>query len=333
MLGIDLFCGGGGMTYGLECAGIRVVRGVDIEPAYRGTYTRNNPGAEYVIADIGEGAGSLVPESIRRRPGPLVMSASPPCQPFSALNRHAADPDLDPRAGMSRGILGAVRAAAPEYVIVENVPAYRNSRDWRELRLGLEDIGYAVSVRTEDMGLYGVPQRRVRFVGIATTAPWCFAPAAAPGYAMTVRDAIGGMADAPDHAPARHIADMMRLMPRDGGTIYDIPHHMRPPCRRRSHRRYSHSRLHWDRPAPTVTAKYDIGSARSIHPEYDRLLNVAERARLQTFPDGYFVVSEETSRRACHRMIGNAVPPLYAFRLGRAVLRHFHDGAAHPEAP
>ena len=42
---IDLFCGAGGLTHGLTLEGIDVVAGVDVDPACRHPYEKNN-GAE-----------------------------------------------------------------------------------------------------------------------------------------------------------------------------------------------------------------------------------------------------------------------------------------------
>ena len=48
---VDLFCGAGGLTRGLEAAGIDVVTGVDIDPACEYPFTANN--RAYFPAEIG----------------------------------------------------------------------------------------------------------------------------------------------------------------------------------------------------------------------------------------------------------------------------------------
>ena len=40
--GADLFCGAGGLTQGLEAAGINVVLGIDVDPACEYPYAANN---------------------------------------------------------------------------------------------------------------------------------------------------------------------------------------------------------------------------------------------------------------------------------------------------
>ncbi|MGE3843507.1 MAG: DNA cytosine methyltransferase [Vicinamibacterales bacterium] len=59
-----------------------------------------------------------------------------------------------------------------------------------------------------------------------------------------------------------------------------------------------------------------ISGCRNVHPLATRSLTVREAARLQTFPDSFrFVGSLQTVRTG----IGNAVPPLLAYELGRYI--------------
>ena len=39
---VDLFCGVGGLTHGLQLSGIPVVAGIDVEPSCQYAYERNN---------------------------------------------------------------------------------------------------------------------------------------------------------------------------------------------------------------------------------------------------------------------------------------------------
>jgi DNA-cytosine methyltransferase len=71
-------------------------------------------------------------------------------------------------------------------------------------------------------------------------------------------------------------------------------------------------------PAPTITSHSRV--THKIQAEskkvYYRRLSVREVARLQSFPDSFVFYGSKT---ACYRMIGNAVPPLMAYALARAI--------------
>jgi len=68
------------------------------------------------------------------------------------------------------------------------------------------------------------------------------------------------------------------------------------------------------RPSWTVTAHLARDCYSHIHydPEQKRTITIREAARLQSFPDGFVF---EGSMGDCFRQIGNAVPPLLAYRL------------------
>jgi DNA (cytosine-5)-methyltransferase 1 len=71
----------------------------------------------------------------------------------------------------------------------------------------------------------------------------------------------------------------------------------------------------WDRPASTITTKFfSISNGRFGHPEEDRAISIREGATLQTFPLNYVFKTKSIASTA--KLIGNAVPPEYARRLG-----------------
>lgn len=73
--------------------------------------------------------------------------------------------------------------------------------------------------------------------------------------------------------------------------------------------------LRWDKPSNTIPAHLKKDGLRHIHPDslQKRTITVREAARLQTFDDD-FLFNE--SQMANFEMIGNAVPPYFAKKIG-----------------
>lgn len=114
--------------------------------------------------------------------------------------------------------------------------------------------------------------------------------------------------------------EMIRHVP-PGGNWKDIPGHIPSKrlegIRRTGGRTTYYGRLAWDKPAYTITTYFNRpGNGTYIHPEQDRLISFREAARLQSFPDGYRFFGP---KRALLVQIGNAVPPLLAEAIARAV--------------
>lgn len=112
--------------------------------------------------------------------------------------------------------------------------------------------------------------------------------------------------------------ERMRFIP-PGGSWRDIPTDLLPAGMKRAKRsdhtkRYG--RLHPDGLASTILTKCDLHWGAYIHPSQDRTLTVREAARFQSFPDWFTFTG---SRVEQYRQVGNAVPPLLASAMARAV--------------
>lgn len=51
---VDFFCSGGGMSYGMQKAGIDILAGIDFDLSCKETYEANIEGAEFIHADVFE---------------------------------------------------------------------------------------------------------------------------------------------------------------------------------------------------------------------------------------------------------------------------------------
>jgi DNA (cytosine-5)-methyltransferase 1 len=78
-----------------------------------------------------------------------------------------------------------------------------------------------------------------------------------------------------------------------------------------------YGRLCWNKPSFTITTYFNRpGNGTYIHPEQNRVISAREAARLQSFPDNFIFSGSKGS--LCIQ-IGNAVPPLLAYFLGKKI--------------
>ncbi len=355
---VDFFAGCGGMSSGFASTrqshlAYRVLAGLDIDAHALRTYAANVPGSEPVLTDIFGVAER--PEKLRRLiPGfdvdacrPLVFIGCAPCQGFSA-HRKKDDRD-DVRNSLMAAFARICAAYRPDAVVMENVPEIitgRFSGYYDVAERILVGAGYKLSSAILDLSLYGVPQRRRRAIvlgGLAAEIP-IPAPVFTADTAPTVRQAIAHLApieagrsdpDDPMHRAPRHterILDRIRKTPPDGGDRRALAAVDQLDCHARLDGRPTpgftdvYGRLRWDRPSVTITAKSSTPSCgRFLHPEQHRNISVREAAILQGFPQHYRFLGPFVNR---YRQIGEAVPPLFARHLARAVLDHLRPAPA-----
>ena len=177
VLAADLFSGAGGMSLGLEQAGMKVVLGADHDPEALETH-RHHFGGLALDWDLGDPQAVARLAELMRSGGVDVLAGGPPCQPFSKAGRsgmrHLVREGLrephDRRRDLWRSYLEVIRLAKPSAVIMENVPDMALDREMfilRSMVLELERMGYSVQERVVDTWRYGVPQFRQRLIMVA----------------------------------------------------------------------------------------------------------------------------------------------------------------------
>jgi DNA (cytosine-5)-methyltransferase 1 len=124
--------------------------------------------------------------------------------------------------------------------------------------------------------------------------------------------------------------ERIRAVPRDGGSRRSWSEDLKLPCHNSCNGfRDVYGRMAWDKPSPTITGGcINASKGRFIHPEQDRAITLLEAALLQTFHRRYRF-NLERGRYAAAEMIGNALPPHFADRVGRSIARaleEFRDG-------
>jgi DNA (cytosine-5)-methyltransferase 1 len=333
---VDLFCGAGGLAYGLRSAGLFIAAGVDLDPACRYPFEENCKGhfEEKSVADLTKVELDVWFDGAAVR----VLAGCAPCQPFSTYSQARKTPDA--RWDLLRTFLRLAIEVRPEIVTMENVLGLAAKPIWKEFVGGLSDAGYHVAWDEVVCTDYGVPQSRKRLVLVASLLGPIDVPKAATGHVpVTVRSAIAelprlnaGQASETDNL---HVAcklsetNLRRIKSsKPGGTWRDWPADLRATCHTKgTGETYPsvYGRMTWDDPAPTMTTQcFGYGNGRFGHPEQDRAITLREAAILQSFPREYSFLPEGRTPTFAKvgTLIGNAVPPKLGEAIGHTIRTH-----------
>ncbi len=351
---VDLFSGCGGLSYGLEKVGFEVAIGIDNWGESLKTFAQNHPNSKVLEADVSKITGKDIQKLIGKRIIDVIVGG-PPCQGFSLSG---ARNFYDSRNRLYLDFIRLVKELKPRAFIIENVPGlaslFQGQVKERIIR-EFQELGYTVNAQILTASDYGVPQNRKRIVFVGLKGKEKFEFPKATHYLtesalpisgkkkVTVSEAISdlpnlrkdmGAEELEYEAPANseyqkfmrkgskkiynHVASkhteqttkIISLVP-EGGNYKDLPEHLRDT--RNFH--VAWTRLHSKKPSPTI----DTGHRHHFHPSENRVPTVREAARIQSFPDSFKFVGTKTSQ---YKQVGNAVPPLMASAIGKALLEY-----------
>ena len=176
---IDLFCGSGGLSLGLEDCGFSVVAASDSDSVATETHAANIEGLTWTgdLSDPSAFIGQLDEWGIEDVD---LLAGGPPCQPFSTagmskignLVRRGDRRPLDARADLWRSFFAIVDRLNPRAMLFENVPNFAQAQGGAPLIAlvkELESRGYGAHVEVLEAWRYRVPQHRSRLfvIGIA----------------------------------------------------------------------------------------------------------------------------------------------------------------------
>lgn len=347
---VSLYSGCGGLDLGFARAGMRPVWANDIAQSAVDTYNRipkvQDPqwtdaakrfeGHNAVAGDV-----RVVGRDLERGMADLCVGG-PPCQAFSVAGR--MDPE-DPRAQHVFDFLAAVARIRPRAFVMENVAALARNRRWRKVIDQLASTAardYDTCLIVLNASHWGVPQARERMFLIGLPRGTGVLP----------------MPPAPTAESPPTLGDVLRKLPEAGQpgnaqlctarvTMAKIPVLRVSPFAGMLFNGQGRP-IDLNRPAPTLPATmggnrtpiidlgqlergqtpWVVGYHRRLTkqrlppipelPDEARLrrLTVEEAAAIQTFPNDMDWCGPQTAR---FRQIGNAVPPVLAWHVARAV--------------
>lgn len=343
---VDLFCGSGGLTNGLEAAGVTVEAGFDIDEDCRYAYEENND-AEFVHADLAEIARdepSRIGEYLDDDADATLVAGCAPCQPFSPLN-HGKDSSDHAMYGLLSVFSFIVEVVDPDIVVMENVYEVRKADVYDDFVNTMNDLKYNMNPKQDKRVYcpeYGIPQKRRRWVVTASKegrldlgSPTVTNEKRYPtvkGAIKTLPSIEAGETCSSDwlHTSRSLSETNLKRVAQSvpGGTWKDWDPELRLECHKQdsgSTFASVYGRMEADEPAPTITTQfYNLGSGRFGHydTDQDRAISLREGALIQTFPEDYQFAEEydDLGITKYGQLIGNAVPPDLGEVIGRRVL-------------
>lgn len=334
---VDLFCGVGGLTCGLQKAGLNVVAGFDSDNTCKYAYEYNNK-AQFINCDISKIESSEISKYYKKDDIKILVGCAP-CQTFSRQTNKYKDRTKDEKWNLLKYYAKHIENIKPDIISMENVPELVNFDIFQYFVDVLEKNNYYISYQIVDCGKYGLPQKRRRLVLLASK--FGKIDLIKPSKNQIYRTVETEIKDLPKLKngeqcktdPLHRCAKLTDLNLKrikqsiPGGTWQDWDKELLPNCYKKSSgQSYSavYGRMKWDSPSPTMTTQFYVyGTGRFGHPEQNRGLSLREGALLQTFPKEYkFIENDEYSLKIIGRHIGNAVPVDLGEIIGKSIQKH-----------
>jgi DNA (cytosine-5)-methyltransferase 1 len=300
---VSFFAGCGGMDLGFEGGfdylgnhydklSFDIVVAYDNDPKCVDTY-RSNVSEKIELVDL----ASL---SASRMPAADVLMGGFPCQDFSSCG--PKNGLTTERGRLYQAMVRYMRKHQPKVVVAENVPHLARMHKGsiiQTILVDLESSGYRFKVWTLHAPDYGVPQKRTRLflVGVRNDLP------------------DDPLVPKPDHVYSPRpiewaIGDLVIV---NDERIPNQTQYFKASKAKRGNGQGDEVNK---KGYPSYTIRANAKSRVQFHYSLNRRLTVRECARLQTFPDSFVFPHSATTNVF---QIGNAVPPVLAYKVARSV--------------
>jgi DNA (cytosine-5)-methyltransferase 1 len=294
---VSLFSGCGGMDLGFQGNfdflgkhysknRFNIVWANELNGAACRTY-RKNIGEHIIEGDIWQVIAKLPKKAD-------VVIGGFPCQDIS-VNGKGAGVD-GARSGLYRAMVEVVSKVRPKVFVAENVKGLLMRHNQNSLQRILSDfraLNYQVNFQLYRAMDYGVPQTRERviIVGTRPDMPKFAPPMPLLEKYITAEEAIGDLETLGEDETFNHVWSLANKSADQGNR-----------------------RLKADRPGYTIRA--ECHGNIQFHYSLPRRISMREAARFQSFPDTFYF---DAKLRETERQVGNAVPPVLAWHIAKAV--------------
>lgn len=344
---IDLFCGIGGLSYGMKEVGIKVVAGIDIDETCKYAFTQNVQ-AEFVSRNISDITGKEL-NALYGSKSKKILVGCAPCQPFSSHSHKLKNKkDIvseDNRWKLLYEFKRLIEEVQPDIISMENVPQLIKHSVFDDFVDSLKKEKYFISSYKTPVFCpdYGVPQRRQRLVLLASKLGTIeLIPPTHKNYA-TVKDSIGllnpisdGETDEEDSLHrSRKLSplNLKRIQALEEGQSWTSfkDNDLISQCHKAENgKKFTsvYGRMKWDEVSPTITTHcIGFSNGRFGHPEQNRAISLREAALLQSFPKEYKFQDNDSHCTIADlaRHIGNAVPPKLGEAIAKSIIEHINQ--------
>ncbi len=323
---VSLFAGCGGLDLGFNKAGINVIWANEYDSSIEGTYRHNHPSTIFSNTDIRHLCASDIPESDG-------IIGGPPCQAWSEGGKSLGL--QDERGRLFLDYIRIVSEKQPKFFVIENVPgilSFEHIHTFKSFIKQLECSGYKIQYKLLDAADFNVAQNRKRviIVGFRNDINVSFQFPPPSKSIKTLSHAIGDLSQyKPNKYSPTLIAECYeKNCPIDNHDIFDAPFDVKFMSRNRVRS--------WDELSFTIQAQ---AKNEPLHPSAPKMqyvspnkrvfvpganyrrLSVRECARIQSFPDNFKFIYNDI--RDGYKMVGNAVPPLFAQAIAHQIVEAF----------
>lgn len=340
---IDLFCGAGGFSLGFEMAGFETLFAMDIWDKAIKTFNYNRSENIAIKCDIEKYTNKEVDKMLNNTDDFVGIIGGPPCQGFSMVGTRDKE---DNRNSLYLEYVRIVERANPMFIVLENVKGLLSLEKGyfkQDIIERFERIGYNISYDILKASEYGIPQNRERvfFVGlrkdIFKEIYFTFPKSNKIEFVSTKealsdlpKISIGEKETEYMKKPSNEFQKFMRGTNKiitnneitnhtdktkniisqvpDGGSIKDVSKELYKVRNYNAAFKRMNSKL----PSSTI----DCGHRNYFHYNENRIPTARESARIQSFKDNYHFLGSKSDQ---YKQIGNAVPPLLAYKIAKEI--------------
>lgn len=313
---LEVCSGCGGLSYGLECSGLKGEVLIEVDKNCVKTLKSNFKQENIIESDMRE-------LEYKKYKGCIdILVGGIPCQSYSiAGNREGLE--NKEKGGLFYDYLRILDETEPLMFMIENVEGLLNINGGETLKFMINELEkreYEVIYKVLDSRYYNVAQKRRRLIIIGTSLGIKYEYPEEKEKILTIRDALKDVPESEGMKYSEEKKKIMELVP-EGGCWINLPEEIKKKYMGNSlnsggGKRGIARRLSWNEPCLTLTTSPCQKQTERCHPIETRPLKTREYARIQTFPDNF---KFEGSISNIYKQIGNAVPCMLGYYIGNEI--------------